>query len=129
MCQNVLWLIAERMAPVSCIISLLWCFLYHVFCIMSSVSRLLYHVSCLLSHVTRLTSPDSHLLSHVSCLTFHVSCHMSPVSRLLYCVLYLWRIGGAVVRVSRSVSGRLEFKHWMMFIFPKCVINTKIVRN
>ena len=30
------WLIAESMAPVSCIMSLLWCFLYHVSCFMVS---------------------------------------------------------------------------------------------
>ena len=110
-CQNILWLIAEKgllslvscfLYHVSCIMFLVSCLLYHVFCIMSPchaylisylmsyVSCLTFHVSCLLSHISCLTTPVSCLRSHVSCptspvsrLLIHVSCITLPVSRLL----------------------------------------------
>ena len=147
MCKNVLWLITERMAPVCCS-----CFFYDVSCIMPFVSCLLYHVSCLTSHVP-------HLLSHVSCLTFpvprllsqnsylnspvlrllspvsrllsQVFCLTSPVSRLLRVVSFFINksFTESVAHSVRSVAGGHGFKPWMVFIFPKSVKNTKIVRN
>ena len=160
-CQNFLWLIAERMAPVSWLMSLLWCLLYlsfvscllylvsclllprilsHVSCLRYPVSRLLSQVSCLKSPVSRLlshtscpTSPVSRLLSHVSCptspvsfLLSHVWCHMSPVLRV---VSFLYKQS-----LSELVAQLVELRElmpevWMVFIYPKCVRNTKIVRN
>ena len=38
-------------------------------------------------------------------------------------------IDGAVGRVVRSDAGDHGYKPWMVFIFLKCVNNTKIVRN
>ena len=66
-CQNVLWVIAERMAPVSCIKSLQWCIWYNVSCLAYLVSCLMSHISCLMS-----TGTVFCLTSHVSCLTSHV---------------------------------------------------------
>ena len=61
MCQNVLRLIAERIAPV--------CLLSRVSCVTAHVSRLLFYVSCLTPLVSSLQS--------------QISCHMSPVLRVL----------------------------------------------
>ena len=115
--------------------------------LMSPVSRLLYCVSCLTSPVSRLLSnvsclkyPVSSLLIQVSRLLSHISCPTSPVSRLLshdFCLMspvnsfYIelsQRIGGAVGRAVRSDTVGHGLKSWMVFIFPKCVKNTKIER-
>ena len=102
-CQNVFWLIAEKMAcllsHVSSMMSLVSCLLYHVSWIMSPVLCIMYHgwclmsfVFCLMPPVSCLTSPVPRLLSHVFCLTSPVSSLLSPVSHLLshvYCTLVI----------------------------------------
>ena len=102
MCQNVLWLIAERMAPVSCIISLLWSLFDDVFCIMS-------HVSCL-------TSPVSYLQSHVSCLTSPVSCRNIVYAWAVNLNFSVWQLSISVdPQEARHLSQKFGFSFQQTF--------------
>ena len=97
----------------------------HVSCLTSPVSHLLSHVSCLMSPVSSFLSPVSHLLSHVSCPT-------SPVSRLLSHIYCLTSPVPRFLSHDKCLSelvAQLAKWPWMVFIFTKCVKNTKIVRK
>ena len=118
--QNVLWLIAGSMAPVSCIMSLLWCLLYDVFCIMSPVSCLLSCVSSIMSHtcfsdlVAQLVEPQEVLLEVIG---------SNPVWCLFFpSVLKIHKLSAINAWKSAKIPKSYTIDAW------KCPKNTKIVR-